>query len=73
MFPFSLVIIVNHKQGCHSIPQVSGYLFKLMSSFQTATRSCFLRVLLRHMGGDRIYETRCLFVAGGLNDTDTGY
>ena len=38
-----------------------------MSFFQTASRSCFSQVVLRHRGGYRIYEMRCLFVAVGLN------
>ena len=38
-----------------------------MSSYQTASRSCFLQVVLRHRGGDRIYEMRCLLVAVGPN------
>ena len=42
-----------------------------MSSFQTASRSCFLQVVhvLHHRGGgsDHIYEMRWLFVVVGLN------
>ena len=34
----------------------------IMSSFQTASRSCFLQVVLRRMGDDCIYEMKCLFV-----------
>ena len=33
--------------------------------FPDCTRSCFLQVVLRRRGGDRIYEMRCLFVAVG--------
>ena len=35
--------------------------------FPDCTRSCFSQIFLRHRGGDRIYEMRCLFVAVGLN------
>ena len=35
--------------------------------FPDCTRSCFLQVVSRHRGGDRIYEMRCLFVTVGLN------
>ena len=35
--------------------------------FPDCTRSCFSQVVVRHRGGDRIYEMRCLFVAVGLN------
>ena len=35
--------------------------------FPDCTRSCFSQVVLRHRGGDRIYEMRSLFVAVGLS------
>ena len=35
--------------------------------FPDCTRSCFLQVVLRRRGGDRIYEMRCLLVAVGTN------
>ena len=35
--------------------------------FPDCTRSCFLQVVSRRRGGDRIYEMRCLFVAVGPN------
>ena len=35
--------------------------------FPDCTRSCFSQVVLRHRGGDRIDEMRCLFVAVGPN------
>ena len=35
--------------------------------FPDCTRSCFLQVVLRLRGGDRIYEMRCLYIAVGLN------
>ena len=47
------------------ISLTSGQL--IMSSLQTATKSCFSQVVLRRMGDERIYETRCLFVAVGPN------
>ena len=47
------------------ISLTSGQLFN--EFFPDSTRSCFSQVVLRHRGGDRIYEMRCLFVAVGLN------
>ena len=44
---------------------MSGQLFNEL--FPDCTRSCFSQVVLRHRGGDRIYEKRCLFVAVGPN------
>ena len=35
--------------------------------FLDCTRSCFSQVILRHRGGDHIYEMRCLFEAVGPN------
>ena len=39
----------------------------IIELFPYCTRSCFSQVVLRHRGGDRIYEMRCLFVAVGPN------
>ena len=45
------------------ISLTSGHLISEL--FPDCTRSCFSQVVLRHRGGDRIYEMRCLFVAVG--------
>ena len=47
------------------ISLMSGQLFNEL--FPDCTRSCSSQVVLRHRGGDRIYEMRCLFVAVGPN------
>ena len=47
------------------ISLTSGQLIREL--FPDCTRSCFSQVVLRHRGGDRIYEMRCLFVAVGPN------
>ena len=47
------------------ISLTSGQLFNEL--FPDCTRSCFSQVVSHCMGGDRIYEMRCLFVAVGLN------
>ena len=47
------------------ISVTSGQLNDVLSP--DCTRSCFLQVVSRPRGGDRIYEMRCLFVAVGPN------
>ena len=47
------------------ISLMSGQLISEL--FPDCTRSCFLQVVLRRRGGDRIYEMRCPFVAVGLS------
>ena len=55
----------EHSLFVCGISVMSGQLINEL--FPDRTRSCFSQVVLCRMGGDHIYEMRCLFVAVGPN------
>ena len=61
----SFLILTSKFLFVCGISLTSGQLINEL--FPDCTRSCFSQVVSRRMGGDRIYEMRCLFVSVGPN------